>query len=67
MSIGSMKYQILLVEDNPDDVLITKRAIDKCKIVNKLFVVNNGEEALKYFRKKANTKTFSHHLWFYWI
>jgi CheY-like chemotaxis protein len=58
MSIGSMKYQILLVEDNPDDVLITKRAINKCKIVNKLFVVNNGEEALKYFRKEGEYKDF---------
>jgi CheY-like chemotaxis protein len=56
MSKGSIQYQILLVEDNPDDVLITKRAINKCKIVNKLFVVNNGEEALKYFKKEGEYK-----------
>jgi CheY-like chemotaxis protein len=53
LSKGSTKYQILLVEDNQDDVLITKRAINKCKIINNLFVVNNGEEALKYFRKEG--------------
>ena len=35
---------ILLVEDNPDDVLITKRAWKKGLIRNELIVVNNGEK-----------------------
>ncbi len=39
---------ILLVEDNPDDVLLTKRAFKKSKVMNKLVVVNDGEEALNY-------------------
>jgi CheY-like chemotaxis protein len=43
---------ILLVEDNPDDVLITKRAWKKGLIRNQLIVVNNGEKALKYLRKE---------------
>jgi CheY-like chemotaxis protein len=43
---------ILLVEDNPDDILITKRALLKGKISNHLYVVNNGEEAIKFLRKE---------------
>jgi CheY-like chemotaxis protein len=43
---------ILLVEDNPDDVLITRRALLKGKISNALYVVNDGEEAVKFLRKE---------------
>jgi two-component system, response regulator len=39
---------ILLVEDNPDDVKLTIRALEKSKITNKLEVVNDGVEALEY-------------------
>lgn len=39
---------ILLVEDNPDDVALTKRALDKSHIANKLIVAEDGEEALDY-------------------
>ena len=47
---------ILLVEDNPDDVLITKRALSKGKISNALYVVNNGEEAIRFLRKEGDYK-----------
>jgi two-component system response regulator len=39
---------ILLVEDNPDDVDLTLRALKKNKIVNKVDVVTDGAEALEY-------------------
>lgn len=39
---------ILLVEDNPDDVILTKRAFKKSNIGNDLVVVNDGVEALAY-------------------
>jgi CheY-like chemotaxis protein len=39
---------ILLVEDNPDDVELTKRALKKSNIKNKLVVARNGVEALDY-------------------
>jgi two-component system, response regulator len=39
---------ILLVEDNPDDVELTKMALAKSRICNKLVVANDGEEALDY-------------------
>lgn len=39
---------ILLVEDNPDDVILTLRAFEKSKIKNKVIAVGDGEEALDY-------------------
>ncbi len=39
---------ILLVEDNPDDVTLTKRALKKANIINKLIIVGDGAEALDY-------------------
>ncbi len=40
--------QILLVEDNEDDVLLTKRALRKANILNELVVVKDGVEAIEY-------------------
>jgi CheY-like chemotaxis protein len=40
--------KILLVEDNPDDVLITRRALAKSRVANELYVVRDGQEALEY-------------------
>jgi CheY-like chemotaxis protein len=39
---------ILLVEDNPDDVLLTQRAFKKSNISNRLVVAKDGVEALDY-------------------
>lgn len=39
---------ILLVEDNPDDVELTRIAFDEAKIANRLIVVSDGVEALDY-------------------
>ncbi|NOR82180.1 MAG: response regulator [Ardenticatenales bacterium] len=39
---------ILLVEDNPDDELLTLRALRKNKILNEVKVVRDGAEALDY-------------------
>ncbi len=44
-----MNYKIiLLVEDNPDDELLTLRALKKNNIVNKVVVARDGAEALDY-------------------
>ena len=37
---------ILLVEDNPDDVLLTKRALENSHILNQVVVAEDGEKAL---------------------
>jgi two-component system response regulator len=39
---------ILLVEDNPDDVLFTIRAFEKNNISNEFVVAEDGERALTY-------------------
>ena len=39
---------ILLVEDNPDDVELTRIAFDEAKVANNLVVVRDGAEALDY-------------------
>jgi CheY-like chemotaxis protein len=40
--------EILLVEDDPGDVLMTTEALADSKVLNNLSVVSNGEEALRY-------------------
>src|SRR6516162_10048451 len=40
--------EILLVEDNPNDVELTMRALQKRNLANKVFVVKDGAEALEF-------------------
>ena len=39
---------ILLVEDNPDDVKLTMRALKKANVLNDVVVAQDGAEALDY-------------------
>ena len=39
---------ILLVEDNPSDIELTKRALGKSHVANELVVAEDGQEALDY-------------------
>ena len=39
---------ILLVEDNPSDIKLTKRALEQNQITNELIVAEDGGEALDY-------------------
>ena len=39
---------ILLIEDNPSDIALTKRALEKGRIGNDLIVAEDGQEALDY-------------------
>jgi len=44
---------ILLVEDSPEDVELTKEALKEGKLANTLHVVKDGVEAIDYLRKKG--------------
>lgn len=37
-----------LIEDNPSDVALTKRALEKSRMVNEMVVAEDGQEALDY-------------------
>lgn len=45
--------EILLVEDNPADVLMTRSAFEDFKITNTLHVVDDGVEALEFLRSQG--------------
>ena len=45
--------EILLVEDNPSDIKLALKALQKHNFTNKVFVVNDGEEALDYIFSKG--------------
>jgi len=46
---------ILLVEDNPDDVALTLRALKKNQILNKVIVARDGSEALDFLFGTENS------------
>jgi two-component system response regulator len=58
-----MHKEILLVEDNPDDVELTRIAFTQAKIANKLVVARDGAEALDYlFARGAHADRDPTHL-----
>ena len=46
--------EILLVEDNPGDVLLTREALREAKVLNRVTVTSNGEEALAVLRREGD-------------
>ena len=46
------QVEILLVEDNPGDVLLTKTAFEQAKISHNISAVEDGEQALDYLNKR---------------
>lgn len=57
MNSGTGKtINILLVEDNPGDIRLTKEVLKEGKIRNKLDVVTDGEQAILYLKKTGQFK-----------
>jgi CheY-like chemotaxis protein len=48
--------QILLVEDNPQDIEITRRALERGRVINELTVARDGQEALDILLGRAEGK-----------
>jgi CheY-like chemotaxis protein len=46
-------FPILLVEDNEDDILITKRAFESGHVTNPVVVVRDGDEALDLLYRRG--------------
>ena len=49
--IGLSLVDVLLIEDDPGDVLITREAFEHHQIRNPLHVVGDGEQAMHFLRK----------------
>lgn len=49
-----MPIEVLLVEDNPGDALLTRIALEDSKISVHLNVVEDGVEAMAFLRKQGN-------------
>ena len=43
--------KILLVEDDKDNIIITQKALKEAKIINQLFIVRDGQEALDFLQR----------------
>jgi CheY-like chemotaxis protein len=50
---GAVPIEVLLVEDDPGDVLMTQEAFEEHKLRNRLNVVNDGVAALAYLRREG--------------
>jgi CheY-like chemotaxis protein len=46
----SSQFEILLVEDNPADALLTREAFTESKLRHRLWTVGDGEEAIRFLR-----------------
>lgn len=55
MITSNMKaIEILMVEDNPGDVILTEEGFKKGKLKNNLYVVTDGVAALDFLRKEGS-------------
>lgn len=49
----SEPVDLLLVEDNEDDIVLIEEAFAEAKLMNVIFKVRDGEEALAYLRQEG--------------
>ncbi|RFS82177.1 response regulator [Actinomadura spongiicola] len=53
MTETSHPIEVLLVEDDPGDVLMTVEALEHNKVNNMLHVVSDGEQAMAFLRREG--------------
>lgn len=46
--------RILLAEDDPDDRLLTRRALSKSRLANTIHMVEDGEELMDFLRREGD-------------
>ena len=44
---------LLLAEDDPDDRMLVRQALEKCRIANNLMVVEDGEDLMDYLHRRG--------------
>jgi CheY-like chemotaxis protein len=49
--MNTQNHPILLIEDNPMDVDLTRRAFTRRKVINAIEVARDGEEAIDYIHR----------------
>jgi CheY-like chemotaxis protein len=52
--IEAITVDILLVEDNPGDVRLTKEALKDAKVINEIYVAKDGVEAMEFLHKQGS-------------
>jgi len=50
---GERPIEVLLVEDDPGDVMMTREAFQDYKLQNQLHVVSDGAEAMEFLRQEG--------------
>ena len=50
---GGKPIDILLVEDNPGDVVLVEEVLSDSKMWNRLHVVSDGEQAMEFVRRQG--------------
>jgi two-component system response regulator len=53
---GGAEIEILLVDDDPDDVTLAMRALERQHLANRVHVVRDGAEALAYLEDMARPR-----------
>ncbi|HEY3436501.1 MAG TPA: response regulator [Actinotalea sp.] len=48
-----LPVEVLLIEDDPGDVLMTREAFEENKVANRLTVMSDGVAAMSYLRKEG--------------
>lgn len=51
---------ILLIEDNEGDILLTTEAFEESKIINKITAIRDGKAAINYFEKLVYKNDYPH-------
>src|SRR5918911_2429846 len=52
--VNGEPIEILLVEDSPDDIVLTTEALKEGKVRNRVSVVEDGEEAMAFLRRQGS-------------
>ncbi|QYY34844.1 response regulator [Ruficoccus sp. ZRK36] len=59
MKMSTRPVEILLVEDSPADVMLTREALEYSKVLNVLHVVQDGVDALEFLHRRGKYKDAS--------